>query len=68
MAGPYITDPRRGCGLIGHKLHLCDLADCGEITLEQVKALVRNPKFICKKCGRVTAKLDNLCEPEPLDS
>lgn len=36
---------------IGHRHHLCDLAERGEISLEQMKALVRDPKFICKKCG-----------------
>lgn len=51
---------------IGHKNHLCDLAEQGQITLEQMKALVRDPKFICRKCGRVAAKEENLCEPVPL--
>lgn len=51
---------------IGHRNHLCDLAENGVITLEEMKALVRNPKFICKKCGRVAAKEENLCEPVPL--
>jgi hypothetical protein len=36
------------------------------INLEEIKALVRNPKFICKACGRVAEKDDNLCQPEPL--
>ncbi|MCJ7768302.1 hypothetical protein MUP79_07925 [Candidatus Bathyarchaeota archaeon] len=37
-----------------------------EVSLEHMKALVENPKFVCKKCGRVTAKEGNLCEPVPL--
>ena len=51
---------------IGHRNHLCDLAEQGNITLEQMKELVRNPKFICRKCGRVAAKEENLCEPVSL--
>jgi hypothetical protein len=34
--------------------------------LPMYKDLVRNPKFICKKCGRAAAKEENLCEPVPL--
>ena len=48
---------------VGHRNHLCDLAEQGNITLDQMKELVRNPKFICRKCGRVAAKEENLCEP-----
>ena len=51
---------------IGHRRHLCDLAERGEISIEQMKALVRDPKFICNKCGRVAAKEENLCDPVPL--
>jgi hypothetical protein len=65
MSIPYIAEP--GCERIGHKLHLCDMAERGEKSLEQMMALIRNPKFICKKCGRVAAKIENLCEPESLD-
>lgn len=52
---------------IGHAQHLCDMAERGEVTLEQMKELVRNPKFICQRCGRVAANSDNLCEPVPLN-
>ena len=51
---------------IGHKHHLCSLVEEGIATLDQVKAMVKNPKFICKKCGRVAAKEENLCEPVSL--
>ena len=50
---------------LGHSKHLCDMADKGA-DLETVKNLVRNAKFICKKCGRAAAKEENLCEPVPL--
>jgi hypothetical protein len=53
---------------IGHRTHLCDMAERGEVTLAQMKALVRNPKFVCRKCGRAAAKEENLCEPVPLES
>ena len=51
---------------IGHQKHLCALAEQGHITLDEMKKLIRDPKFICKKCGRVAAKEENLCEPVPL--
>jgi len=51
---------------IGHKHHLCDLAISGTVTLDQMKALVKDAKFICNKCGRVAAKEENLCQPVPL--
>lgn len=50
---------------LGHSKHLCDMAERGA-DLQAVKDLVRNPKFICKKCGRAAAKEENLCEPVPL--
>jgi hypothetical protein len=51
---------------IGHKHHLCSMAEDGEITLNQIKDLVRKSKFICKVCARTAANKDNLCEPEAL--
>ncbi len=51
---------------LGHSMHLCDMAERGDVSLEQMKALVKDPKFICKKCGRAAAKEENLCEPVPL--
>jgi hypothetical protein len=51
---------------IGHSNHLCDMAEKGQISLEQMKALTKDPQFICKKCGRVAHSADNLCEPVPL--
>ena len=51
---------------IGHQKHLCYLAESGESTLEEVKALVKDAKFVCKVCGRAAATEENLCEPVPL--
>lgn len=50
---------------LGHSKHLCDMAERG-VDIQTFKDLVRNAKFICKKCGRAAAKEENLCEPIPL--
>ncbi len=50
---------------LGHINHLCNLVDIG-IDVDTYKNLVRNPQFLCKKCGRVAAAEKNLCEPVPL--
>ncbi len=52
---------------IGHKHHLCAMAESGDVGLEQMKDLVRNPQFMCKRCGRAAKNSDNLCEPVSLD-
>jgi hypothetical protein len=51
-----------------HEQHLCFLQNVGyvENNLEEYKRLVRNPKFVCKNCGRVAENSVNLCEPEKL--
>lgn len=50
-----------------HENKLCALACCECRTdLKELRPLVKNPKFICKECGRAAAKADNLCAPEPL--
>jgi hypothetical protein len=35
---------------------------CG-LDLKAIKRLVSSPKFICKACGRVANRRDNLCKP-----
>ena len=49
-----------------HEQHLCLLQNIGA-NLEEVKKLVRNPKFICKGCGWVAENEKNLCAPENCD-
>jgi hypothetical protein len=51
-----------------HEEHLCLLENIGYLksNLEDYKKLVRNPKFICKNCGRAAANEKNLCSPEKL--
>jgi transcription elongation factor Elf1 len=51
---------------IGHSNHLCDMVEKGQVSLQQIKSLIKDPKFICKKCGRVANNSDNLCEPVDL--
>lgn len=48
-----------------HSGHLCVLV--GEGKLDEVRALVKEPKFICFNCGRVADSKANLCNPMPLD-
>ena len=48
-----------------HEEHLCLLENI-QTNIEEIKKLVRNPKFICKSCGRSAASERNLCAPEKL--
>ena len=45
---------------------LCDLKDHMKTHLEKYKRLVRDPKHVCRKCGRAAARAGNLCKPEAL--
>jgi hypothetical protein len=47
---------------------LCFVGDIAKdkSSLENFKRLVRDPKFICKGCGRVAANDSNLCWPEKM--
>ena len=38
-----------------------------EKNLDTIIALVKNPKYICKKCGRVAVSKSNLCKPTKLE-
>ncbi len=49
----------------GHKGHLCVLVS--ESRFEEIKDLVKNPKFMCFNCGRVADSRKNLCNPMPLN-
>jgi len=49
-----------------HEKHLCLLKNIGYVkkNLEEYKALVRDPAYVCRKCGRAAARKNNLCKPE----
>jgi hypothetical protein len=51
-----------------HQHHLCELTGNGMLKTDPKKyhELVQNPSFVCKSCGRVAAKKDNLCTPVAL--
>ncbi len=48
-----------------HQGHLCVLVS--ESKFEEIKELVKAPKFICFNCGRVADSEDNLCNPMPIE-
>ncbi len=48
----------------GHPGHLCVLASNAQF--EELKGLVKDPKFVCFNCGRCADKEGNLCNPMPL--
>lgn len=50
-----------------HGNKMCALACCPcNIDLDVLKPLVKNPRYICKSCGRVANNAENLCQPEAL--
>jgi hypothetical protein len=62
--GRYPTlAPQEKMPHLGHGNHLCHLVDYVGVDIKSYKPLVKNGKFLCKKCGRVAAKEENLCEP-----
>lgn len=44
---------------------LCKLAK-GGLSLGDLRPLVREAKYICKRCGRAAARKSSLCEPKRL--
>ena len=54
----------------GHKKHLCYLVNVGFQTSrpKDYLMLVKDPMFICKKCGRAAKDARNLCSPRKLQS
>ena len=51
-----------------HENHLCYLHNVGWVqnNLEGYKELVREGKYVCRACGRVSADKENVCLPEEL--
>lgn len=64
---PLYVGGYSGLPHIGHGQHLCHLIEYGEATIDDIKSLVKNARWICRKCGRVAANAQNVCEPEQLD-
>ena len=52
------------CDCKNHKGHLCVLASEGKF--EEIKNIVKSPRFVCFNCGRVADSDKNLCNPMPL--
>lgn len=52
----------------GHGKHLCYLNNLGfQVNYpKEYKDLVKNPKYMCRNCGRVAANKNSLCLPEEL--
>jgi DNA replicative helicase MCM subunit Mcm2 (Cdc46/Mcm family) len=48
-----------------HDEHLCYLVNMGyiETSIDDYKALVKDAKFVCEKCGRAANSNENLCRP-----
>lgn len=49
---------------VDHEGHLCVLASAGKV--DEIRELVKAPRFICFNCGRVADDGHNLCNPMPL--
>ena len=47
-----------------HSGHICVLAMYRKF--EEIKAVSKNPQYICLNCGRVADAEGNLCNPGPL--
>jgi len=51
------------------KLKLCKLVknDYIKTSLKEYLEMIKNPKFVCSKCGRVAVEQKFLCKPVELD-
>ena len=51
-----------------HDEHLCYMENMGYLSsyFNNYKQLVKDAKFVCKKCGRGAHSDTNLCEPEKI--
>ena len=50
----------------GHEKHLCKMIVGDQASVEEIKPLINNPKYVCHFCKRVANNAENLCYPEPL--
>lgn len=51
-----------------HDDHLCYLVNMGyvENNFEDYKERVKDPKFVCKRCGRSANSAESLCQPQKI--
>jgi hypothetical protein len=51
-----------------HDEHLCYLVNMGYLdsSMKEYKELVKDAKFVCKRCGRSADSDENLCRPVKL--
>jgi hypothetical protein len=47
---------------VNHEKHLCSMVASGA-TIDEYKNLVKDPKYLCRGCGRLANKSENLCDP-----
>ena len=55
----------KDCKQAGHQGHLCILASKNRF--DEIRELVKKPKFVCFNCGRAADSDKNLCNPMPVD-
>ena len=48
-----------------HDKHLCVIWQ-NTMDVEELKSKTKNPKFICKGCGRVAEQSSSLCDAVPM--
>ena len=55
---------------MAEKRTLCELEKANMLVddLKTYKKLVSKGKYVCRRCGRVARKNQNLCKPEKLSS
>ena len=49
----------------GHDKHMCYLVNV-RTPINELKALAKDAKYICKNCARVSNNIKNLCNPVKL--
>jgi hypothetical protein len=64
MAGKKIPQ-NLDCKSESHTKHMCYIISQGYHLSDpdEYDALVKNPEFKCRRCGRRAKSMDNLCEP-----
>lgn len=67
MAKKSVAD-KSGCKGRSHGRHLCYIVSQGFHLSdpEEYQALVKEPKFKCRHCGRAAKSKKNLCKPTKL--